>query len=204
MIDFFDFGSKLLSSTFQAGPVGLKEDENGVYDHLNLIKGKLKGIDFPVIFKQDYGKNLTDILDTGHAGLFLISDRMKKILEDSGLTGWQTFPIKLYDKKGSEILGYHGFSVIGHCGPISYEKSQIIEKRKVPTGPLCKFYKGEYIDLNIWDGTDFFTPDGTYETFITKKAADILTKNKITNMRLENLADKEIDIRIVENGNQRL
>jgi hypothetical protein len=62
MIESFDFGSKLLSSTFQAGPIGLKEDENGVYDHLNLIKGKLKGMGFPVVFKQDYGKHLTDII----------------------------------------------------------------------------------------------------------------------------------------------
>lgn len=191
---FFWLGSKLLSSTFQAAPVGLKEDENGISDHLNLIEGKYNGINFPVIFKQDYGKNLTDILDTGHAGLFLISDRMKKILEDSGLTGWQTFPIKLFDKKGSEVLGYHGFSVVGHCGPINYEKSEIIEKRRVPTGPLCKFYKGVFVD-NL-DGMDFFIPDTTKFIFITKKAADILKENKITNMRLENLANMEMSYRM--------
>ena len=116
---------------------------------------------------------------------------MKKILEENNLTGWKTFPIKLYDKNGNEISGYHGFSIIGHCNPINYEKSAIIEKRKVPTGPICKFYKGMFIDK--WDETDFFTPEGTYEIFITKKAADILKKNKITNVQLENLTDSEID-----------
>jgi len=194
MKHLFWLDSKLLSSTFQAGPVGLNEDENGIYDHLNLIEGKYNGINFPVIFKHSYGKNLTDILDTGHASLFLISDRMKKILEDSGLTGWQTFPFKLYNKKGSEILGYYGFSVIGRCGPISYEKSEIIEKRRVPTGPLCKFYKGVFVD-NL-DGMDFFIPDTTSFIFITEKAADVLTKNKVTNLRLEKLSDMEMSYRI--------
>jgi hypothetical protein len=189
---FFRLGSKLLSSTFQAGPVNLKEDEDGISDHLNLIEGKYNGINFPVIFKQDYGKNLTDILDTGHAGLFLISNRMKKILEDDQLTGWKTFSIKLYDKKENEILGYHGFSVTGHSSPINYEKSEIIEKRRVPTGPLCKFYRGVFVD-NL-DGMDFFIPDTTKFIFITEKAADILTKNKITNMRLENLVDMEMSV----------
>ena len=49
--DFFSFGSII-----QASAVGLKTDENGVSDYWNLIKGKYTGIDFPVIFKQVYGK----------------------------------------------------------------------------------------------------------------------------------------------------
>ena len=192
--DFFSFGSKPLSSTIQASAVGLKADENGVSDYWNLIKGKYAGIDFPVIFKQEYGKKLTDILNTGWPNLYLISDRMKAILEENGLTGWQTFPIKLYDKKGNGIIGYHGFSIVGSCGPTSFAKSEIIEKRMVPTGPICKYYKGIFIDLNKWDESDFFTPEKTYQIIITKKSADILKKNKITNMRLENLAEYEMDV----------
>ena len=189
--NFFDFSSKPLSSTLQAHPVGLKTDENGVSDHSKLIKGQFSGIDFPVIFKQEYGKKLTDILNTGAAGFFLISDRMKKILEENNLTGWKTFPIKLYDKKRNEIFGYHGFSTVGRCGPIDYEKAEIIEKRRVPAGPLCKFYKGLHVGLDEWDGNDFFIPDETYGTIITQRAADVLKINKITNMHLVNLADIE-------------
>lgn len=118
---------------------------------------------------------------------------MRKVLEENSLTGWKVFPIKLYDKKGDEISGYHGFSVTGHSGPTSYEKSEILEKRKVSNGPICKYYKGVFIDN--WDGTDFFTPDGIYQTFVTKKAAAVMKKNKITNMYLENLAEAEINVR---------
>jgi len=184
--DFFSLSSKLSSSTVQAHPTDLN------IDHLKLIKGDYTRIDFPVIFKQEYGNKLRDMLDTGLVGLFLISDRMKTILEENNLTGWKTFPIKIYDENGDEITGYHGFSIIGRSGPINYEKSEIIEKRLVPTGPISKYYKGIFIDK--WDEMDFFSPDKKYRTFITKKAADILKKSKLTNIRLENLAEKEIDV----------
>ena len=180
MKDFFDFMSQPASTTVQAHPANLN------IDHLKLIKGDYHGIDFPITFKQEYGNKLHDILDTGFAGFFLISEKMRKILEENSLTGWKVFSIKLYDKKGNEIVGYHGFSITGHSGPTSYKKSDIIEKRLVPNGPLCRYYKG--VTLDNWDGSDFFTPEGTYQTFITKKAADILKKNKISNVYLENLA----------------
>jgi len=190
MKDFFDFASQPASSTVQAHPSELS------IDPMKLIKGNYQDVDLPIIFKQVYGNKLYDILDTGCAGFFLISERMKKILEENSLTGWKTFPIKLYDKKGSEITGYHGFSVVGHSGPTNYKNSEIVERRKVSTGPLCKYYKG--VSVDNWDGSDFFTPEKTYQTFITKKAADILKKNKITNMYIENLADHQIAVRYIE------
>ena len=192
MSEFFDFGSKLVSTTFLAAPEGLKKSDNGIWETRNLIKGIYEGVKFPVVFKQDDGKILRDILDTGHPGLYLISDRMKILLEENKLTGWQTYPIRLYDKKGVELFGYHGFSVIGHCGPISYEKSEIIERRYIPDGPICRYYKGKSIE--DWDGSDFFTPQKNYGIIVTKRAADILKQNKIANLDLENLKEQEICI----------
>ena len=190
MKDFFKFGSKLILANFQAVPVGLKEDENGNSDHLNLIKGNYDHIDFPVTFKQEDGKKLNDILDTGYAGFYLISEKMKIIIEENELTGWKIFPIKLYDKKGNKINGYHGFSITGNSSSINYKKSEINEKKLTPNGPICKFYKGIFIDK--WDGTDFFTPEGTYQTLISRKAAQVIKKNKLTNICLRNFTDIEI------------
>jgi hypothetical protein len=199
MSGFFYFGSKLVQSTFHAGSVGLAIDRAGVEIEWNLIKGKYEGVDFPVTFKQSCGKKMVDILDTGWPSLFLISDRMKAILEENELTGWKTFPIQVYDKKGAEIPSYYGFSITGHCAPIDYRKSEIIEKQWItPTGPMCKFYKGIFIDK--WDGTDFFSPEDTYDLFITRRAADILKKNKITNMQLENLTEYETRVSNVPQG----
>ena len=193
---FFSFGSKFASPKVQAPAEGLKIDENDVSDHSKLIKGQYDGINFPVVFKQKYGEKFNDILDTGWVNLFLISDRMKKILEENKLTGWRTFPIRLYNPEGVEVPGYHGFSVIGRSSPTNYERSEIIEKQKIPNGPVSLYYKG--VSVDTWDGADFFTPDQTYQIFITKKAADVLKKNKITNFQLESLAEKETAVHHVK------
>ena len=195
---FFEFCSKLVSSTFQASACDLKSNKNGLDEYGMLIKGDYHDIHFPVTFKQEYGKKLTDILDTGWPSLHLISDRMKKILEENKLTGWKIYPIKLYDKKNNEILDYHSFSVTGLSAPMDYSKSEIIEKSSVTDGPLIKYYKGMYIDISKWDGTDFFSPMNSNGLIITKKAAEALTKNKITNLKLTDIADVEIDLRIFQ------
>ena len=42
---------------------------------------------------------MRDVLDMRSVGFFVISDRMKDVLEENGFTGWKTYPIQLYDKK---------------------------------------------------------------------------------------------------------
>jgi hypothetical protein len=103
---FFDFNSKNVGSTFQASPIELRNKGKIIYN--SLIFGKYKGINFPVIFKQTEGKKPTDILDTGYTSLFLISNKLKTVLEANHFTGWKIYPIKLYDKKENEIEGYFG------------------------------------------------------------------------------------------------
>ena len=193
--DFFELGTNHISSTFQAHPVNLGININGINDEDNLIKGRYNEISFPVIFKQAYGKKLLDILGTGWPGLYLISDRMKTILEENQITGWKVFQIKLYDKKENEISGYHGFSITGHCGPIDDRKAEIVERQRIPTGPIYKAYKGLYVGLDKWDGSDFFIPDKSLFFIITTKSANILKENKITNVTLKNLTNIEIDVR---------
>lgn len=192
--DFYDFSSKMSMATFLAFPFNIRDDEKN-----KLIYGEFEGIKFPVVFKQDSGKKLHDMLDTGYVSLYLISEKMKNIFEENNLMGWQTFPIIVLDKKGKEVKGYHGFSVTGRCGPVDYTKCEIIEKRLVPTGPICKFYRGLYIGLDKWDGNDFFIPEGTIGIRITTKAADVIKKNKLTNVTMDNLADietPEFDLKI--------
>lgn len=195
--EFYTLRSKLSSSTVQAHPIGLKEfhpidpNKKYLYDELKLILGDYSDISFPIIFKQEYGKKLQDILDTGWASLFLISDKMKATLEENALAGWQTFEVKVLDKKDQEIQGYHGLSITGRCGKIDYSKSEIIEKRLVPNAPLGKYYKGLHVGLDEWDGSDFFLPEKYFGIIATNRAAEVLKTNKLTNTRLENLEEIE-------------
>jgi hypothetical protein len=190
---FYILSEKFSGTTLQAHPVGLsfKEDDNGFDDVIRLSMGDYTDLKFPVIFKQVYGKRLDDIIRTGHAVLFLISDKMKTVLEENTLTGWKTFAVKVMDKKSQEIQGYHGLSIMGRCGKIDYSKSEIIEKRLVPNGPLGKYYKGLHVGLDRWDGSDFFLPEEYFGIIITSRVATVLKKNKLTNIRLENLVEIE-------------
>lgn len=56
--NFFDFSSKLVSSTVQAHAVGLRVKEGGVKDRLNLIKGNYENINFPVLSNKTLEKKL--------------------------------------------------------------------------------------------------------------------------------------------------
>lgn len=189
---FFDFRSKFLPSTVHAIACNLKKDEKGLSSHWNLIKGDFQAIEVPVTFQIESGKNFLDILETGWPSLYLISHRFKTVLEEGGLTGWMTFPIKLLDKNNNPIQGYYGLSIKGTCSHLDYKGCEIIEKKWVEGGPVIRFYKG--IPIQNWDGKDFFSPNGTFEIFISKKAADLLKKNKITNLVLLNTQDTLTDV----------
>ena len=186
--------SKLSSTTVQVHSDDLgKRDIDGLFEEHKLILGNYADISFPIKFRQVYGKKLQDILDTGWPSLFLISEKMKAVLENNNLTGWKSYDIKVFDMLGLEIKGYFGFSVTGRCGPIDYSKSEIIEKRLVDKGPLVKYYRGLHVGLNEWDGSDFFLPEKYFGVIITQKAAETIKKSNLTNIRLENIAEIEMD-----------
>lgn len=189
---FYKFRSRLLSSTVQAELQNKNAQSLSESKIWGLVKGNYSGIEFPITFKQEYGKNWTDMLDTGWPGLYLISTKFKGILESHHFTGWKAYPIRLLDKKSNEILDYCGFSVIGQSASIDYKKSPIIEKQLVPTGPICRFYKG--LEIHQWDGSDFFCPGGNYGIYVTQRVEKVLKVNKVTNLRFEDITESEIDI----------
>ena len=190
--DFFEFSTNLSSSTLQAHIVE-SESAHMSEPHLDrrLLTGSYERVSFPVRFKQYSGKKLHDVIETGTAILYLISDKMKFLLEKHSLTGWKSFEIILLDNKKNRILGYHGLSIVGRCGPVDYNKCEIIEKRLSQIGPISKYYKGLYVGLDEWDGSDFFLPKGSFGTIVTRRAADLLGRNKLTNIRLTSLKDVE-------------
>lgn len=196
---FFEFDSKIFSSFILACPVELTDEQLSVNHQINLIKGDYDAFNFPINFMQNDGKKFTDILDTGWPSRYLISSRLKEILDNHYFTGWKSFPIRLFDKKSNEIFGYHGFSVTGKCAKIDYTNSKIIEKQFSPSGPICKFYKGISIDTDHWDGSDFFCPEGSLVIYVTQRVGKALKENKVTNLRLVDIAEKEVDFSNVKN-----
>lgn len=201
MSDFYELSICYSPSTIQVHSQGLNSqystspnpNERRIFDQDKLLIGDYSKIKFPVVFKQERGRHLKDMLGTGHPSLYLISDKMKSELKINFMTGWNTFPVELLDRDDRRIDGYYGLSITGRSGPIDYSKSKIIEKRLVPNGPLTKYYRGCYIGVDKWDGSDFFIPEATLAIFVTTRVAETINRAKLTNVEFRNLTEIEID-----------
>ena len=160
-----------------------------------LIRGEYTGLEFPIVFRHypdSCGKKFRDVLDVGGLDPFLISDRLKGLLETHGFTGWKTYPIVIWDRKNNQVSGYHGFSVTGRCGKIDWSRAEIAAREYT----FDKYHKGVPIDLNTWDGSDFFVPvEGYSLTVITKRVQEVLKAHKISNLELRKLTEQIRDIK---------
>ena len=166
---------------------------DGMYYSKKLLLGEYEDIGFPVVFKQMFGKKRADILGTGTVSLYLISKKFRDVLIENQITGWKTFDVKIYDKKENEIDGYYGLTVTGRSGPMEFKESEIIEKRLVPHGPLSKYYVGCWIDMQSWDGSDFFVIAQSTHIIISNKVYEIIKANNITNIDMSDISEIEFD-----------
>ena len=114
-------------------------------------------ITFPVVCHQSQGRYLRDIIARGWPhDPFIISDRIVKIFEENHVTGWKTYPVEIYDKKGNLISGYQGFSVTGRGGSMKENKWR----------------------RSDWDGSDIFII-GNIGHYVTERVKILLEENKI-------------------------
>jgi hypothetical protein len=195
-IEFYKFSNEGLSTTFQVGHSSIDIFENNKrvsgYDGSKILRAEYGNIKFPITFIHDRGSKLRDILDTGWSNFYLISDRLKKILDDNQFTGYKTFEVKVKKKLGEIITGYNGLSITGRSGAIDWTNGERFMKRLVPNGPLEEFVKGITISIDRWDGSDIFIPDGSNMTVVSEKVYKALIDEKFTNLNLLNCKDLEI------------
>ena len=159
---------------------------------LNLIRGDLGEIELPIRFEVVGGTNYSDLIETKNSGLFLISERMVRVLSEERLTGWSNFPINLVDPTRRPIAGFAGLSIVGRSGPIDLSKSEIVYKTMFPGAPMARYFKGKYINSDQWDGTDFFLPEGYYGACLSERAATALISNNLSNIEIRKLAEIEV------------
>ena len=161
--------------------------ESGREIHHQLLYGNDAGsypsyIAFPVVYRHFEGNRMCDMLDMRFDGhCFLISDRMKQLLEVNHITGWKSFPVLLFDKKGNEISGYNGFTVIGRGGEMDF----LLPPEQIPFAEDRSYVHWR---KEQWDGSDIFRIFPNY-LVITSRTKDILKKNKITSAEYRPLSD---------------
>ena len=183
---FYKFGSEGYLTTFFVSPDlfenaienNLFGPESGREIHHQLLYGDDSGsypkyIEFPVVYRHEEGKKMRDMLDMRFDGhCFLISDRMKLLMEDNGITGWKSYPVLVYDKKGNEIKGYHGFTVTGRGGEMRF----LMPPNQIPYGESSHYCQWEQ---DQWDGSDIFRIRPNY-LIVTKRTMLLFKENKIT------------------------
>lgn len=187
--EFYRLGSALVCTTFHADPEQVipwranKEFDKAIELERCLSFGEYGDITFPVTFIQDrdYGNKLRDFLPCG-VSFYLISERLKALLEDSGVTGWKCYPIELYDKKGNKVEGYHGFSVTGRAGHYKEFETPPVELGYSPKS------HGLHFDFDSWDGSDVFQLIPRY-IIISTRLADLLMKNRMSGISLARLTE---------------
>jgi len=125
------------------------------------------------VFTVDEGNKFYDLICYQDPWNFAISERFKNLLEENKVTGWDCYPIII---EGVD-LKYYGFQVIGRAGIIrEYDEDG------------DRVYGTTYVDVNTWDGSDIFCIGDTAIKVISPKIEELLLKNKITNVEIDDLS----------------
>ena len=192
ILDFFNMYSRGGWTKLCAHPVIPKGT-----DWTKVWFNGLKSMTFPVVFRQERdgtGSKLADFLSTGWGiGLGPASDRVINLLRDEGFTGWDTFPVEIYLKDGSRLLGYQGLVVTGKCGaldPAASEPIDVVDYTFRGWSDLC--FKGFPLDYEAWDGSDIFTGpvDMTYHIFVSRRLRDAFRRYKISGIEFKRVEDE--------------
>jgi len=146
----------------------------------------------PIVCRHSMGGKPRDLVGTGYGTMILLSSRVVGILREKEFTGWTTYPVEVYGKRGERIDGYHGFAVTGRCGPVHWNKARR-ERRPPPVPNGCGYdvLVGAYISPRSWDGTDIFMPKGTTYIIVLEPVMQALTKAKVSNIGFERLTELE-------------
>lgn len=156
------------SLSFNSNNVELFVEVIGEYDDIKLKTGEF----IPDILKvkKSQGRKAYEVVRLQDVFNFLISEKVKTALLDSELTGWKTYEID----SGKLLNGYTGFQCIGKCGIIEASKES-------------EQFVGKCLDVDAWDGSDFFILETTMMIICTEKAKEVLEKFNIKNIELKNV-----------------
>lgn len=148
-----------------------------------------------VEFRRYMGTKPQDIMGTTHAILLLVSERFVDVLLEERATGWGTYPVRIYDKIGLELSGYHGLTVTGRAGPIDRSRSRIeLVPPPVPQGKAMYTEIGTYFDPATWDGSDIFVLEGTGVVCVVERIKLALEKRELTNLDFERMSERHGNI----------
>jgi hypothetical protein len=128
------------------------------------------------------GKTPGDVIWTDES-LLIAAQWVLDLMREAGFTGWTTFPVVVLAKDGSPVPGYSGFAVTGRCGPVTVDRSNLIEPERGPA-----MYQGLTFDPATWDGSDIFRVN-LGPPLVLAPVKEALERAKVRNLRFTPLAE---------------
>ena len=161
----------------------------GIEDPKKLLKGEMRPYE-PIDFRRDSGSKPQDLMGATSVAFLLMSDRFTDALLEERVTGWGTYPVRLYDKAELELPGYYGLAVTGRAGPGDRNKTRIeLQPPPVPQGQAMHAELGMYFEPESWDRSDIFIPEGTTAVCVVERVKQALEKRKLTNISFKPLTE---------------
>ena len=159
-------------------------------DPYQLLKGR--PVAGPLVFSRARGRVWTDLIDTGLAVLYVLSERVLAGLSAERISGWARYEVTILARGAPPPCSYACLSVTGRCGPIDETLGMRVARMpRSQQGSPVTVRRGEFFDVNTWDGSDIFSPEGTGYIFCTPRAKGCLEKLDPTNLELTPIAEIE-------------
>ncbi len=181
-----------------------------------LLRGEAEA-DPPLRLVHKMGGKPADVMWSTFISFVVISERVVELLRAHGFTGWKTYAVEIYDRKGQHLPGYFGLGVTGRVGRRDPWRSPVVDKPPiVPGGKPYQVRKGLFFQDDFWDGSDFCCLEVGIEIIVTRRVAQAFQKagigrifsdetsafapkrGKIGNVIFIPLPERETDARDVE------
>lgn len=189
----FTLDDPLATRPFRLAPV---QDWIDRHKALLLLRGEWQPSE-PVVFRAERGGHATDILWATFSPLVCISQRLVELLEEHQFTGWSTYPVEVYDRKGKRLSGYFGFAVTGQAGKRDLRRVQVVIKPNAIGVPV-EMLKGLYFEDDFWDGSDFCLMGTTITIIVTERVVKAFKRAKIRNVTFTRLPEDETPASVYE------
>lgn len=157
----------------------------------------VRGKTVPLLEARQYmgGSQWKDFFGTGFAGTPIMSERVRGLLQEDGVTGWKPYPVRVFDMAGKEIPGYYGLGVTGRCGGrfgFDRRESALIYKASANGKPM-PWFQSLHFAVSSWDGSDIFMDqEGSSWILVTDKVAKLFKRGKVSNCDLQDIESVEL------------
>lgn len=192
-LDFWRFYT--LEDPLAAQPLRVNHegDHLTIEQAIQLFRGKWKP-DSPIKLSAYQGGQATDFLWSCLPPLVCISQRVVDVLQTNNITGWSTYTVEVYGRKGELLPGYHGFAVTGGDCRRDRSRSLILTRRAALGGELYHVYSKLFFLEEDWDGSDIFWVKSFGGIVVTDKVRKTFRRAKVKNAKLTPLPNVEIDV----------